>query len=134
MFPYGHRAKLVNDFFCFRSCLLWLLKEIKCPFCRQCFLNILLCKERKVIVKNSTLTFWDIYMLWALMNSFMLFLRWCIVCMCHVLYCMCVSYVCVCMYMQNTLAFKECFLLSSNLVCILQVTVGRTLLILVNIG
>ena len=34
----------------------------------------------------------------------------------------------------NTLASKRWIRLSSNLVCELQVTVGRTLLILVNVG
>ena len=44
--------------------------------------------------------------------------------------CMCV---CVCMWV-NTISSKWCIQFTSNLVRILQVTVGRTLLILVNIG
>ena len=47
-------------------------------------------------------------------------------------WCMCVC-VCVCMGV-NTIASKRCIRLSSNLVCMLQVAVGRTLLISVNIG
>ena len=52
--------------------------------------------------------------------------------------CMCASVcmsacMCVCMWM-NTIASKRCIRLSSNLVHILQVTVGRNLLIWVNIG
>ena len=39
----------------------------------------------------------------------------------------------VCMRV-NTIASKQCIRLSSNLVCILQVAVRRTLLILMNIG
>ena len=46
--------------------------------------------------------------------------------------CMCICmFVCMCL---NTIASKRCIRLSSNLVCILQITVRRTLLILVNIG
>ena len=41
-------------------------------------------------------------------------------------------YVCVCMWV-NTIEFKRCLWLSSSLVCILQIIVGRTLLILVNV-
>ena len=41
------------------------------------------------------------------------------------------AYVCA---RESMIAFKRCIGLSSNLLCILQVTVGRTLLILVNIG
>ena len=50
--------------------------------------------------------------------------------------CMCVSLcvcMCVCMWV-NMIASKRYIRLSSNFVCILQVTIGRTLLILVNIG
>ena len=61
--------------------------------------------------------------------------------LCHFYGDVCI-YVCrrVCVYdafkcmWVNMIASKRCTRLSSNLVCILQVTVGRTLLILVNIG
>ena len=46
--------------------------------------------------------------------------------------CMCVC-VCMCVWV-NTIASKRYIRLSSNLVCILQVTIGQTLLILVNVG
>ena len=52
----------------------------------------------------------------------------------YVCVCMCV---CLCAYVCmwiNTIASKRCIRLSSNLLHMLQVAVGRTLLILVNIG
>ena len=73
------------------------------------------------------LRFSHIYTFSGLLNSFMLFLKAMYVCI----------YVCVCMWLcmcENTIASKRCIWLNSDLVCILQVTVGRNLLISVNIG
>ena len=79
-----------------------------------------------ILQKKLSLKFWRIYTFWSPLNSNILFFQWRI-------------YVCVhvCMYVRmwaNTIAFKRCIQLSSNLVCMLQVIVGRTLLILGNIG
>ena len=87
---------------------------------------------RKVLQSTnySTLRFWYIDIFWGLLNSFMLFLWWCM-CM-YVRVCVRVcTYACI---WVNRIASKRCIRLSSNLVCILQVNVGRTLLILMNIG
>ena len=83
---------------------------------------------RKVLSseKNSALRFWRLYTFWGLRNSFMLFSRWCMHVCVYVRMCMCM---CV-----NTIASKRCIRLRSNWICMLQVAVGRILLILVKIG
>ena len=76
-------------------------------------------KESIVMMKkNSTLRLPHIYTFSDFLNSFMLLLRWCM---------------CVCMWVDTT-ASKRCIRQNLNLVCLLQVNVGRTLLILVNVG
>ena len=59
-----------------------------------------------------------------ILDSFMIFFQWCIY--------MCM-YMCMWEYV-STISFKRCFQFRSNLVCILQVINGRTLLISVNDG
>ena len=76
-----------------------------------------------------TLRFWHIHTFSGLLNSLMLFSRWCM----YVLMYVCM-HVCISFWMSEHDGSKRCILLSSNLICILQVTVGRTLLIFVNIG
>ena len=82
------------------------------------FPNIYYLKKVLQSWKNSTLRFWNIYMFWGLLDVFMQFLRLCM-------------YVCMCVCVRMS---KLCIRLSSDLECVLQVTIGETLLILVNAG
>ena len=82
----------------------------------QCLLLLslyTLCKESIVKVKNFDFEIFIYLYVWGLLNSFMLFLMWCMG-------------ICVCMWV-NTIVSKRCIRLRSNLVCILRVTVEQTL-------
>ena len=83
----------------------------------------ILCKESIVVVKK--IDFQISTYLYVLRSSEFIYAIFMVICM----------YVCVCLCVWGSMiASNQCIQLSSNLVCILQVTVGRILFILVNIG
>ena len=96
----------------------WFMMVTLCYLLSEC----ILCKESIAIMKKfdfEILTYSHDFRSPKFINAIF---WWCIrVCV----------YVCVCVWM-NSIASKWCIRLSLNLVCILPVTVGRTLLVLVN--